>query len=160
VKNLNSLLKILLEHQIDFILIGGYASVLHGSTYVTRDLDICGVISSDQIEKLRVALKDVHPRHRMNPNSKPSFLEEPKNLQGINHIYLETDLGVLDILSTVTGVGNFEILKTNSIEIPLFGSKCRVIGIEDLIKAKTAIGRDKDKLVVQELQKILELNKK
>ncbi len=79
-RNLNSLLRILLQHDIEFILIGGYASVLHGSTYVTRDLDICGIISSDQIEKLRIALKDLHPRHRMNPNFKPSFLEEPKEL--------------------------------------------------------------------------------
>ena len=159
-KNLNNLLKVLLESEIEFVLIGGYASVLHGSTYVTRDLDICGLITSDQIEKLRKALKDYNPRHRMNPNVKPSFLEEPKSVEGVHHLYLETDLGVLDFLSSVTGVGDFNSINKNAVEVPLFGYKCRVIGIEDLIKAKSTLGREKDKLVVNELKKITDLKKR
>lgn len=71
--DLNELLKLLLRDQFDFILIGGFAGVVHGSSQVTRDLDIAMLLTPEQIEKLRTSLKDIHPRHRMNPGFKPSF---------------------------------------------------------------------------------------
>lgn len=150
--NLNNLLQVLLENKIDFVLIGGFAGVVHGSTQVTRDLDICALITPSQVEKLRVALRDLHPKHRMNPNFKPSFLTEPKDIENLRNIYLETDLGVLDIISEVTEVGNFDLVKGNSVEIELFGYKCRVISIDALIRAKEKMGRPKDRLVVAELK--------
>lgn len=150
--NLNNLLQVLLEHKIDFVLIGGFAGVVHGSTQVTRDLDICALVTPIQVEKLRTALKDLHPRHRMNPNFKPSFLTEPSDLESLKNIYLETDLGVLDVISEVTEVGDYEQVKKNSVEIDLFGQKCRVISIDALIKAKEKMGRPKDKMVVAELK--------
>jgi predicted nucleotidyltransferase len=153
-------LKVLLESNIEFVLIGGFAGVVHGSTQVTRDLDICGLISESEVQKLRMALKDLHPRHRMNPNFKPSFLEEPKTIKGLNNIYLETDLGVLDIISKVSGVGSFEEVKARAIEISIFKHKCKVISIEDLILAKEKLDREKDKIVVKELREILKLRKK
>lgn len=150
--NLNNLLQVLLENEIEFVLIGGFAGVVHGSTQVTRDLDICALVTPSQVEKLRLALKDLHPRHRMNPSFKPSFLTEPKDLENLRNIYLETDLGVLDIISEVTEVGNYEDVKKNAVEIELFGHKCAVISVDALIKAKEKMGRPKDKLVVAELK--------
>jgi hypothetical protein len=158
--NLNNLLQVLLENKIDFVLIGGFAGVVYGSTQVTRDLDICAFVTPLQVEKLRQALKDLHPRHRMNPNFKPSFLTEPKDLNKLQNIYLETDLGVLDIISEVTEVGNFEQVKKNSVEIDIFGHKCRVISIDALIRAKEKMGRDKDKLAVAELKALRQKNSK
>lgn len=55
-KNLNLLLKALLEADLEFVLIGGYAAVVHGSSQVTRDLDLCAVLSPSNIEKLRHCL--------------------------------------------------------------------------------------------------------
>jgi hypothetical protein len=150
--NLNNLLQVLLENEIEFVLIGGFAGVVHGSTQVTRDLDICTFITPAQIEKLRLAFKDLHPRHRMNPNFKPSFLTEPKDLENLRNIYLETDLGVIDIISEVTEVGNYEHVKKNAVKFNLFGHTCQVISVDALIKAKEKMGRPKDKLVVAELK--------
>jgi hypothetical protein len=42
----------------------------------------------------------------------------------------------------------------------LFGRKVHVISIEDLVKAKEALGRHKDLLVAQELRAIIEKTKK
>jgi predicted nucleotidyltransferase len=155
VTNLNELLKLLLSNNIDFVLIGGFAGVVHGSSQVTRDLDIAMILTPEQVEKLRACLKDIHPRHRMNPGFKPSFMNEPKSTEGVKNIYLDTDLGILDILTEVTGVGDFARIKKHSIEIQLFGSKCRVISAEDLIKAKETLGREKDRAVARELRAIL-----
>jgi hypothetical protein len=72
--NLKALLKRLLDHNVDFVLAGGLACVVHGSPLVTQDVDICVFFDDLQIAKLREALKDIEPRFRMNPNFKPSFL--------------------------------------------------------------------------------------
>ena len=150
-KNLNQLLRILLEAQIDFVLIGGYAGVVHGSTQLTRDLDICAYLADEDIEKLRDCLKDYNPKHRMNPGFKPSFLDEPKSADNLNAIYLETDLGVLDILKSVTDIGDYDVIKKQAVEIKFFGYPCKVISLDHLIKSKESLGRNKDKLLLKEL---------
>lgn len=158
-QDLNKLLKTLLENKIDFVLIGGFAAVVHGSTLVTQDIDICMSISDDSIEKLRVALKEINPWHRMNRKNKLSFLEHPKSTDSLNNIYLQTDLGILDILSETRPAGDFREIKMKSIEIPLYGYKCRVISIDDLIKVKESMNRPKDIQAVLELKKVREQEK-
>lgn len=159
VRNLKTLLKHLLENEIDFVLIGGFAAVIHGSTLVTQDLDICAAITDEQIAKLRYALRDLHPKHRMNPAAKHSFLDYPTDFRGTNNIYLETDLGILDILSQTQPAGNFDEIKSRSLEISLYGHKCRVIAVEDLIKVKESMKRPKDLQAAQELRLILDRSK-
>ena len=152
--NLNQILKTLLHGNVEFVLIGGYASVVHGSNQVTRDLDICAALTINNINELRECLKDLNPKHRMNPGFKPSFLEIPKENEKLNAIYLETDIGILDILSSVVSVGDYEILKKEAVEIELFGYPCKVISLPHLIASKEALNRDKDKIVLKELYAI------
>ena len=158
-QDLKKLLETLLENKIDFVLIGGFAAVVHGSTLVTQALDICMAMSDYNVENLRKILKDYDPWHRMNRKARLSFLEHPKTTEGLNNIYLQTDLGILDILSETQPAGNFETIKKNSIEIPLYGHKCKIISIDDLIKVKEKMNRPKDVQAVIELKKIRELNK-
>ena len=91
----------------------------------------------------------------MNPNFKPSFLEFPTSLEGVNNIYLETDLGVLDILSELRPIGNFATVKRNAITIFLYGHACRVASLEDLIRIKETMTRPKDKETLVYLKKLL-----
>jgi predicted nucleotidyltransferase len=150
-KNLNDLLKRLLDNDVDFVLIGGFAGVIHGATQVTQDLDICAVLSEDQIEKLRNALKDLSPIHRMNKQAKISFLERPRKGEAIQNLYLETNAGVLDVIQEVAEVGDFKALKQNADEVELFGKRCKVISLDDLIKVKKNLKRGKDKSILEEL---------
>jgi hypothetical protein len=154
VQNLKALLETLIKSEADFVLVGGFAAVVHGSTLITQDLDICAAITEEQVAKLRAALKDLHPRHRMNPSAKHSFLEYPTDIKGTNNIYLETDLGILDILSKLPPAGSFDEIKERSIEISLYGHSCRVISIDDLIKIKESMNRPKDQQAAQELRLI------
>jgi predicted nucleotidyltransferase len=152
-KGLNNLLELLVKSDIDFVLIGGYAGVVYGSSIVTKDIEICAVLGPDNIKKIRESLKDYKPKHRMTAN-KLSLMDHPSDLNTVKNLYIETELGVLDIISDVSGVGDFEKLKENAIEITIYGHKCKVISIEDLIKTKKALGRPKDLLAVEELQKL------
>jgi len=157
-KTLSDLLDILSQAKIEFVVVGGFAGVLHGSSLVTRDLDLCTVLTPENIERLRESLKEFHPKHRMTPE-KLSFAKIPPAGQTLNNLYLETDLGIVDFLTSITGVGDFETVRTNAEEIELHGHKIAVISLADLIKAKEAMNRDKDKLAVKELKAIQEKKK-
>jgi len=67
VVQLNRLIERLCDAGIDFVIVGGFAGVLHGSSLVTRDLDVCTVLSAENIARLRAALRDLQPTHRLTP---------------------------------------------------------------------------------------------
>jgi predicted nucleotidyltransferase len=155
VKTLSHLLQRLAESGVDFVVVGGFAGVLHGSALVTRDLDICAVLTTENIERLRASLKDLNPLHRMTPQ-RLSFLTIPPVGEPVNNLYLETDWGVVDIMSSIPGIGGFERLKQTAEWFEIGGKKCRLISLPDLVQAKEAMGREKDLLAAKELRAIAE----
>jgi len=106
----------------------------------------------ETVGKLRSILADWHPKHRLTPQ-KLSFLEFPKT-GSVENLYLETDFGVVDILSSVLGVGDFHRLRESAEAYEIGGRTYLVISLEDLIIAKEAVGREKDLLAVKELRAI------
>jgi hypothetical protein len=93
----------------------------------------------------------------MNLKANVSFNERPLPDEEVHNLYLQTDAGILDVLSHVTAVGSFDDLKKNAISVPLFGKNCLVMSLDDLIKSKEAMPRMKDKIVLDELLKIKKL---
>jgi predicted nucleotidyltransferase len=158
VSDLNQLIQRLCDADIEFVIVGGFAAVLHGSSLVTRDLDICAVLTAENVQKLRSAFRDVHPAHRLT-SQKLSFLENPEPGVEVHNLYLRTDLGPLDVLGSILGVGDFERIRGQAAEVELFGRRCRVISLDDLIRAKEALGREKDQLAAKELRAIREKTK-
>lgn len=152
---LNQLLQRLADAKIDFVIVGGFAAMLHGSSLLTRDLDVCAILTAENLDKLREVFRELHPVHRMTLQ-RLSFLDNPDPGVPLNNLYLQTDLGPLDLLSTITGVGDFERVRSAAIQVELFGQTVDVMAIEDLIQAKQAIGREKDWLAVKELRAIVE----
>jgi len=150
----DQLLDRLIDSQIEFVVIGGYASMIHGSTYVTHDLDICAVLTPENVRRLREALGDLHPKHRMTPR-KLSFLEIPQeDAPPLHNLYLNTDWGTIDILTNVTGVGDMQRLKNTATRITDQGKSYYVMSLADLIKSKETLAREKDLLVAKELRAI------
>jgi predicted nucleotidyltransferase len=68
----------------------------------------------------------------------------------------DTDVGDLDLLGEVKGVGNYDDCVKSSDEVEIFGFTFRVLSLEKLIAAKRAAGRAKDLLALPELEAILE----
>jgi hypothetical protein len=81
-------------------------------------------------------------------------LEYPAPGQPLANLYLKTDSGVIDILPSILGVGDYERLRQHAVRMPLFGRMVSVISMDDLIAAKEAVGREKDLLAVKELRAI------
>lgn len=138
---------------IDFVVIGGFAAVLHGSNQVTQALDICAVSSDENVGKLREVLGDLDPRHRRTAQ-KLSFLDLPPPGVPLKNLYLRTRLGVVDVITEVLGVGDYERLREKALSVSVGGKRVRVIALEDLITAKEALARGKDLLAAKELRLI------
>ena len=101
-----AILERLAGNQVDFIVIGGVAASLHGSAYVTQDLDICYERSEAGIERVCRALVDLHPTLRGAPEGLP-FRFDPATVGAGLNFTLSTDLGPLDLLCEVVPFGNF-----------------------------------------------------
>jgi hypothetical protein len=132
------------------VIVGGFSAVLHGSALLTHELDVCTVLTAENLGKLREIFRELHPVHRLS-SERLSIFDNPESDKELKNLYLQTDLGPVDFLSSIDGVGNFEQARAESIEIDLFGNRLRVIGSTGLIKAKDALERDKDRLAVKEL---------
>ena len=85
---------------------------------------------------------------------KLSFLLHPSLGETVNTLYLQTDMGMVDILTSIKGVGDVQRLRANAEELQVDGRCIRVIALEDLITAKEAMGREKDLLTAKELRAI------
>ena len=156
--DLNRLLQRLGDADLDFVIVGGFAAVLHGSTLLTRDLDICAPLSAENVGELRRMLRELEPVHRLNPQ-KLSFLDHPAAGVPLENLYLDTKWGALDVLGSILGVGDFRRVRSAAVEVEIFGRRCCVISLEDLIAAKQALGREKDLLAAKELRAIAERRK-
>lgn len=151
----SSLLARLIAHQVDFVIVGGYAAAAHGSTLVTLNVDICCDFSVSNLLRLQEALRDVHPVHRM-ATKRLRLMLTPQSCARLKNLYLATDDGQLDCLSTVLGIGDFDTVKRRSIEIELPFGRCRLLALDALIEAKEAMGRPRDKESVHQLKAIQE----
>lgn len=154
-QNLNTLIQRLIAGQVEFVLVGGFAAVAYGAGRTTYDVDVCFRFSPQNLERLQKALADLHPVHRMTPQKLP-FVLTPELVASLKNLYLATDLGVLDCLGEVLGVGSYEDVQKQSVAIEIPGGKCRVLDIPALIIAKKAMGRPHDLLTITQLQAILE----
>ena len=57
-QNFSLLLHRLTDAGFEFVIVGGYAALTHGSSLITRDLDLCAVLTSENVEKLRRTFED------------------------------------------------------------------------------------------------------
>lgn len=149
--NYERLVELLLANEVDFVLIGGFAAILHGSSMMTEDLDVCIPFNIKNCENLLKALKNIHPMPR--PKRFPLDMTA-QQLSKLKNLYLDTDLGPIDFLGSVAELGTFEYLKNHIIEIDLYAHKVKILKIESLIASKKALGRPKDKQVIFQLMAI------
>ncbi|MCK4564583.1 MAG: nucleotidyltransferase [Verrucomicrobia bacterium] len=143
----------LIRAKVDFVLVGGLAAVTHGSSMTTQDIDVCCDFSTANLLRLQSALTGTHPVHRMTTNRIPLQLTE-ENCGRLKNLYLDTDIGQLDCLGNILGLGDFHAVKQQGETIEVDGHPCRILRIEALITAKKAMGRPKDLQTIQQLEVI------
>ena len=148
-------LRLLADYQVDLVIVGGVAAALHGSMLLTNDLDVCYNRDLPNLNRLTAALQSVHARLRNAPERIPFILDAETLRRGLNFTFI-TDLGDVDILGEVRGVGTYEDVAAGAINLEMFDYQFKVIDISKLIDAKRAAGRPKDLIAIPELEAIRE----
>ena len=135
-------LKLLKEHDVRYLLIGGYAVGYHGYVRATEDMDICVAVHPHNAEKLVATLKAFGFD---DPNVTPElFLQKPKIIRmGFPPMRLE-------ISTSISGV-EFDDCYTSRIVDKIDGIEVNVIDLKNLKKNKNATGRLKDKADLEQL---------
>lgn len=158
-KDFVNLLERLVNNGVEFVIVGGFAGVVHGCTYVTQDIDICCDFSPANLLLLQKAISDLNPVHRMTPNRKKLKLSD-KTCEQFKNLYLDTENGQLDCLSFIDGLGDYSRVKHESELVEVEDMKIRVLRLDALIKSKRALNRPRDKAVIMQLESINRLRMK
>jgi hypothetical protein len=129
--NPGEIIQILNKHNVEYIVIGGIATSLHGCPEQTYDVDILHNNTEDNKNRLLMALNEMEAKW-----------DVPMTAGILNKQYvfaLNTKYGYLDIFSYVAGLGYYddavkykEISKYSDIDIP-------ILSLEGLIKSKEAV---------------------
>ena len=144
------LMRVLVEAGVQFIIVGGAAATAHGSARLTQDLDVVYARDTANLDRIVLALSSHHCYLRGAPPGLPFTLDRRTLERGLNFT-LTSDLGDIDLLGEIVGGGGYEALISHTVELDLFGYRCRCLDLDTLIHVKRASGRPKDFEAIAEL---------
>ena len=110
---------------------------------------------TSNLKRLVTALAPFHPRPRGFPDELP-FIWDETTLRNATVLTLQTDLGEIDLLAEVAGLGSWDEVKAGSILVEAFERTISILDLPSLIRAKRAAGRQKDLAALPELESLLE----
>lgn len=143
--DIKNLLKLLKEHNVRFVIIGGVACVAHGFDRLTKDIDIFVEPTKENMQRTFNALR------AFGYDLMDVTIEEALKKKLLFRQYiLRTDIHPM-----VTGV-DFETVWKNKAPIRFKDEEVYFASIDDLIKMKKAAGRDVD---LQDLRFLNEVKK-
>ena len=154
----DKILEVLERHRVVYVVIGGLAAEIHGSPYITRDVDVTPARNRENFAKLASALIELEARLRVPGLDEPIEvpLDERSFQQGTTWTYV-TKHGNLDVALLPDGTRGYEDLRraatweriTDDLEVS-------VAALSDVIRSKEAAGREKDRVVLPALRQVLE----
>jgi len=150
------LLKGLNSEGVRYVVIGGFASVLHGTASVTFDLDIAIALDDKNGAALIRALAPFHPFPPQFVSEK-NFVWDERSLSGAV-MTLITDVGKVDLLRVLPEIESFDALFERGEARVIDGIRFKIAAIDDLITMKGAAGRPKDIEHIQQLKALKELD--
>lgn len=149
--NLSKSLELIRElnnNDVDYIIVGGIALLLHGVVRATEDIDIFIKPTADNIVKTKKALKSVWNDSAIEEISEADLLGDYPALR-----YGPPDDSIsVDILTKLGDAIAFDDLKVEIIEIE--GIKAKVATIKTLINMKKDTVRLQDKADVEALRNL------
>lgn len=139
-------IELLNAHNVEYLIVGGYALAFHGHPRYTKDIDVWIAANPENSKKMLNVLKDFG--FASLSLSQQDFLEQE------NIIQLGFPPNRIDILTSVDGIQFTDSISTSSV-IDVDGIAIHLIGIHKLIENKIASGRLQDLADVEKLQALL-----
>jgi hypothetical protein len=156
---LESLLGVLVEHKVDFVIVGGFAVVAHGYVRATKEVDICPDPAKDNLDRLAAALTELEAEPLALDDFAPEEFDLRPDREGLQfggNWTLRTKHGRLDVLQHIKGLGadegGWKELSRRAVRINFVGYDCLFAGYEELLSMKRAAGRPQDELDIKSLR--------
>jgi transcriptional regulator with XRE-family HTH domain len=154
---LHPLLRALVAHGVDFVVIGGVAGLARGSSYPTYDLDIAYARDEANLERFAKALADLEVALRGAPSDLP-FVPDARSLANGANFTFDTGFGMFDALGDLGAVCSYEELRRDATRMYLKGFAVRVASLDHLIDMKKAANRPKDMNMLEEYLAMADLH--
>ena len=151
------ILQALSRNGVRYVLVGGFAGVIHGSPYLTTDVDVVPEATSANLERLSEALVELNARvwTPTEPAGVP-FDHDASSLATVRIWNLITDHGRLDVVFEPSGTAGYADLSRDAVHLTILGTDIDVASLADVIRSKEAADREKDRLVLPVLRRIQE----
>ncbi|HJR25081.1 MAG TPA: hypothetical protein VJ804_06380 [Acidimicrobiales bacterium] len=150
-----AMLRALSEHEVRFVVVGGFAAIYHGSAHLTFDLDITPEMSAANLERLSDALRSIGARVRAGDED-VEFAHDAASLARATVWNLRTPHGDLDLTILPAGTHGYDDLHRDAILDEVLGVVVEVASLADVIRSKAAADRPKDQLTLPTLRRLLE----
>lgn len=150
--------RLLTEEGVDFVVVGGFAATIHGSTLLTEDIDIVPSRDQENLSRLAVALHRMNAQIRTSDGGVPAPLDATFLANMPFMLNLITDHGPLDLTYEPSGpLHGYADWDAHASTIALDDTlRVRVAAIDDIIESKRAAGRPKDVSGVLHLESLKE----
>lgn len=133
------------QHDVDYLIVGGYAVIMHGYTRTTGDLDIWVRKNAANYDKLVRAFTSFGmPTFDM---TKSNFLENVE----LDVFTFGVPPVCIELITNIKGL-IFEAAFENAATKKIDDISIKMLSLEDLLKAKRAAGRSKDRDDIEHLQ--------
>lgn len=152
-----AIIRVLQQHEVRFVVIGGLAALAHGSPFPTEDLDVTPETSDVNLQRLSAALGALDARVRTpgDPAGVP-FAHDAASLGAVGVWNLATAHGDLDLCLVPAGTQGYRDLARDAVRVRAFGIDIPVASLADVVRSKQAAGRAKDQRVLPLLRRLLE----
>ena len=137
------LITVLASNNIEFIIIGGIAGILHGISRPTFDVDVIYRRTPENLQRIVDALAPLKPYLRGAPEGLPFYFDFETLSRGLNFTLTTTE-GPIDFLGSVPGAQDYEALLPETLSMEICGIQAKVANIDSLINMKRMVGRPKD----------------
>ena len=151
-----SLLRTLVAHGVDFVVVGGIAMIYQGSARLTQDLDICFAVSQANLEVLGQAMIELGATLRGVADDVP-FIPDARALRRLSIATFHTREGAIDLLRDPAGAPPYDELRRRADRVETEGMAILVASLDDLEAMKRAADRPKDRLDLEEIEVIRRL---
>jgi hypothetical protein len=138
-----AILAALVDQRIRAVVVGGVAAAVHGSARLTNDIDLCYDTATDNVERIARLMASWHASLRGAPAGLPFFMDV-RTFRTTPLLTLTTDMGDIDLLDLVPGVGDYAAAHASSMTFEIGTTRFQALTLDALIAAKRATRRKKD----------------
>lgn len=144
--DIGELIAVLARHDVDYVVIGGVATQVHGHRRTTMDLDLTPDPDPENLRRLGAALAELKARPRDSGAEKAGISASDPERLALAAIVppLLTSYGQIHILKEPKGARAFDEMREGALVVDLDGNDVPIVSLDDLIRMKRAAGRPAD----------------